>query len=595
MSELPRPGETLGRYRILGLLGRGGMGVVLRALQTDLNREVALKLLPTDLADNEEFAARFRREANTLASLDSPHIIAVYDHGELDGRLFIATQLVRGGDLGQLLATSGPPALSEGLEIVAQVASALAAAHEAGVIHRDVKPSNVLLRREEAGWHAYLCDFGIAQTGGSEFTNAGTVVGTFSYLAPERCEGAPASIASDIYALGCLLVAVVAGSAPYAGSDFQVARQHVSSPVPQWAPVFAGAAQLNQILARSMAKSPDDRYDSARALRSDLLVVARQVTSADRYESKPVVPAETTQLRAPKSDAPSPAAPADLSTTSPRGARTWRLAAVTAVAAAIMASGLAAFVALRPSDHLSGATISRSPSTAISPSPSRVPTPAPSGASQRRRLRQTAASAPETSSIRGGAYGQVDLPCDSRYVVVLASDLTLRSPFDAVEGALRRFDNPTFTPRYADAARSCSNLSHVEGASSAAWIPYLGPFDDAISACQARIEVADTTTYIAQLGASNTSKVLCACSFQDSDLPALSAAADAQPSREDSFWVVALQSMLTRAGFATQRIAGGHYGELTTSWVKSLQRSAGLLPTGAMDADTWSALKADAC
>jgi serine/threonine protein kinase len=598
MSELPRTGETFGRYRILGQLGRGGMGVVLRALQVDLHREVALKLLPADLADQDEFAQRFRREATLLASVDSPHIIAVYDHGELDGRLFIATQLIRGGDLGELLARSGPPPLVEGLEIVAQLASALADAHEAGVVHRDVKPGNVLLRREDAGWHAYLCDFGIAHAGDTGLTNAGVVVGTFGYLAPERCEGAPATAASDIYALGCLLVAVVTGTAPYAGSDFQVAQQHVSSAVPQWDPTFVGAEDLNRILAVSMAKRPEDRYSSARDLRHDVLSAARRIGQAQSRPSQ--APAlQATVLR--PMQPPDKAAPDPQHTAAPSAPRrhssTKLAAAAVAAVLAIMAMGAAGYAAFRPGHDDSRTAALTAPGS--SPETPTSSSASPSAAARRQEARQptapiqtkTVVAAPEPA-----AFSRSDLPCSGeQYVVVLASVLDASSTFSAVEQVLEKFDNPDYVPRYAVASESCENLTRINNASSAAWIPYLGPFEDAASACQARVAVADTSTYIAQVSDQSTSKVFCACSFAGPELPDLSRAADQTPSHDHSFWVLELQSMLKKADYTPPEFEGGNYGPQTTEWVKDLQGDFGLPPTGTVDSDTWEAVKVSAC
>ena len=168
----------------------GGMGVVYAATDTRLDRRVALKLVSGQLAGDPSFVTRFQREAAVLARLDSPHIVAIFDHGEQDGTPYIATQYVGGGDLGALIAGRGalPPQLA--LRVCAQIAGALADAHRVGVIHRDVKPSNVLLRDPDAAeLHAYLCDFGIAQTESEGLTTAGAIAGSWAYLAPERANG----------------------------------------------------------------------------------------------------------------------------------------------------------------------------------------------------------------------------------------------------------------------------------------------------------------------------------------------------------------------------------------------------------------------
>ncbi len=279
MTGFPEVGGSFGRYQITGILGRGGMGVVFSAIQGGLDRTVALKVLSPELATDPRFRNRFIREANALASLDSPHIMHIYEHGEQNGCLFIATQLVRGGDLRQRLDENGGLPPRQALEIVAQVSSALVDAHAAGVIHRDIKPGNVLLRRSEHGdTFAYLCDFGIAQTGQERTTRTGGLVGTLGYTAPERHEGADASVQTDIYALGCLLWATLTGSPPYRGTDVQVATAHLRSRAPSWPGDDLTSRSINAVIRRSLAKRPEDRYPSATLMRADLLGAIATVT-----------------------------------------------------------------------------------------------------------------------------------------------------------------------------------------------------------------------------------------------------------------------------------------------------------------------------
>lgn len=263
-------GEELGPYRITRELGAGGMGVVFEAVEQGLGRRVALKVLAVQLADEPEFRARFVREATVLARSDSPHIIQVYSHGEHDGCLYLATQFVPGGDLAARVATEGVPTPQIALEIAAQVATALADAHAVGVIHRDVKPHNVLLRPGQGQVHAYLCDFGIARDDESALTATGVVAGTYAYLAPERFRGEPATPLSDVYALGCLLWFLLTGRPPYDGGLVQLAQQHELAAVPQ----LPGAPErLNAFLRRSMAKDPADRPPSAAAAAAELRAI----------------------------------------------------------------------------------------------------------------------------------------------------------------------------------------------------------------------------------------------------------------------------------------------------------------------------------
>src|SRR3954452_11755313 len=170
MTAYPPVGSKFGRYQITGVLGEGGMGVVFSAVHENLGRRVALKVLSADLASRPDFRRRFEREASALARLYSPHIIDVYDFGEVEDWLFIATQLVAGRDLRDWLAHKGPLPPREALALIAQVAAALADAHDAGVIHRDIKPSNILLHESTDELYAYVCDFGISQTDDQEHT-----------------------------------------------------------------------------------------------------------------------------------------------------------------------------------------------------------------------------------------------------------------------------------------------------------------------------------------------------------------------------------------------------------------------------------------
>ena len=276
-TGFPEPGEQLGPFRVGARLGLGGMGVVFRALDTQLNRHVALKIIAPHLSNDADFRARFTREAQAQASLDSPHVVGVYSFGEADGRLYIATQLIPDGDLGQMLARHGTPPARIALTLIAQVADGLADAHAAGLIHRDIKPANVLLRNRDHALHAYLADFGIArQATDNSLTQHGSVVGTPTYMAPELHLNGDAGPASDIYSLGCLLWATLSGAGPYAGgTDFQIISAHVEAPVPQVVESGPLAAEINRVLRTALAKRPGDRYPSASAMRDDLRRVVR--------------------------------------------------------------------------------------------------------------------------------------------------------------------------------------------------------------------------------------------------------------------------------------------------------------------------------
>lgn len=263
MSGFPEVGDRFGAYEITDVIGHGGMGVVFSARQTPLNRMVALKVLDPKFAHDPEFAVRFSREAEILASMDSPHVIQVFDHGTVNGCLFLATQWVPGGDLADYVHRNGPLPLTLAINVTIQIASALADAHARGVIHRDVKPSNVLLATTGQDLFAYLCDFGIAQDQQTGLTQPGLLAGSFAYTAPERNEGHPATERSDLYSLGCLLWTIVTGSNPYSGTEFQIATQHSTSPIPRLKETGPLETGLNVAFSRLMAKDPALRPASA--------------------------------------------------------------------------------------------------------------------------------------------------------------------------------------------------------------------------------------------------------------------------------------------------------------------------------------------
>jgi hypothetical protein len=285
VSWFPGVGDTLGRYRITGVLGHGGMGVVFSAVAPDLDRPVAVKVLAPQASVDPRLIGRFAREAATLARLDSPHIVYILEYGEHDGCLYLVTQLIPDGDLRQHVEEHGPLPPRQAADVMRQVATALAEAHSHGVVHRDLKSANVLVRILPGGQlHAYLCDFGIALDDTSETTSTGGVLGTLEYLAPERQSGAPASVATDIYSLGCLLWVALTGAPPYRGSDVDVALAHLRAPVPRLPGSDPVSRRANAIVARAMAKEPDGRYASADEMQQELGSLA---ALAEEAESAP--------------------------------------------------------------------------------------------------------------------------------------------------------------------------------------------------------------------------------------------------------------------------------------------------------------------
>jgi serine/threonine protein kinase/ABC-type transport system substrate-binding protein len=266
------PGEVFAGYHVLSQLGEGGMGIVYLAEHIGLGRKVALKLLPPQLASDPRFRERFIRESRLAASLDHPNVIPIYEAGESEGRLFLAMRYVEGTDLNRVLHDEGRLEPGRAIRILKQVGSALDAAHDRGLVHRDVKPGNVLLARtvgsEEE--HAYLSDFGLTKRMASEsgITDTGQFVGSLDYAAPEQFEGRPLTPATDLYSLGCVLYECLAGEPPFRREqDAAVMYAHLLSPPPK---VTDARPELlpgiDEVMARAMAKKPDERYASGAQL-----------------------------------------------------------------------------------------------------------------------------------------------------------------------------------------------------------------------------------------------------------------------------------------------------------------------------------------
>ncbi len=253
-------GTPFGRYRLIELLGRGGMGEVWRAYDTETKRIVAIKVLPAHLADDDEFVRRFRREAEAAAQLNSPHVVPIHNYGEIDGRLYVDMRLIEGSDLETVLA-DGPLEPARAVRIIEGVAQALHAAHKVGLVHRDVKPSNILLDEND---FAYLIDFGIARAiDGTRMTKTGNTIGTFAYIAPERLDGEGEEDARvDIYSLACVLYECLTGEPPFAGDTMgRLVAAHLNKPPPRPSITRPDVpARVDEVIATGMAKNPEERY-----------------------------------------------------------------------------------------------------------------------------------------------------------------------------------------------------------------------------------------------------------------------------------------------------------------------------------------------
>jgi serine/threonine kinase PknH len=277
MSEerASRAGSVFGPYHLKRLLGRGGMGEVYEAEHTVKEWTVAVKLMSDQFSKDPVFRERMKREARIAGRLQEPHVVPIHDYGEIDGKMFMEMRLIEGTDLDSVLKRFGPLTPPRAVAIITQIASALDAAHAAGVMHRDVKPPNILVTRDD---FAYLVDFGIASaTTDEKLTQLGTAVGTWKYMAPERFTDAEVTYRADIYALACVLHECLTGAPPYrADSAGVLVSAHMMDPIPQPSAVRSGIPKaFDGVIARGMAKKPEDRYASA----GDLALAAHEALS----------------------------------------------------------------------------------------------------------------------------------------------------------------------------------------------------------------------------------------------------------------------------------------------------------------------------
>ncbi|MDQ3898685.1 MAG: protein kinase, partial [Actinomycetota bacterium] len=305
-----------GRYRVVRHLARGGMAEVYLAHDQLLDRRVAVKVLFPELAEDGSFVERFRREARAAAGLNHPNIVSVFDFGEDDGSYYIVMEYVDGTTLRDIIRSEGPVEPARAAEVGADIAAALSVAHQHGIVHRDVKPGNVLIAN--ATNSVKVADFGIARAGDprESLTMTGAVMGTATYLSPEQAQGHPIDHRTDIYALGVVLYEMLAGRPPFSGdTPMAIAYKHLSE-LPM-APSTHNAAvppALDGVVLRAMEKDPDARYASADELVADLLTVGQGVGGADpTVVAAPVVAAGATQMMPPVTDVATalpPAAPA---------------------------------------------------------------------------------------------------------------------------------------------------------------------------------------------------------------------------------------------------------------------------------------------
>jgi hypothetical protein len=367
-----------GRYRLIRLVGRGGMAQVWEAQDDVLARLVAVKVLHPHLATDPDFLERFRREAIAAARLHSPHVVATYDAGT-DTAPFIVMELVRGRNLRQLLSALGQLPLDMALSIGIQVCEAVAAAHAVGLVHRDIKPANILICEEPPfvveSPLIKVTDFGVARmvdTAGSDLTHTGMLVGTAAYLAPEQVEGRSGDARSDVYSVGVVLHEMIAGIPPYQGeTELATALQHLNASPPALRERRAGVPPaLEAIVSLALSRKPEDRFASALELRSALAALDSTLAGLTEASAVPApaapapAPAPTPAALAPTQIVARPQAPPSR-LRAPRPSRRWAiLVAASVLAVGAVGAGLILAGAGKPAGQRAGAGV---PSTSPTP------------------------------------------------------------------------------------------------------------------------------------------------------------------------------------------------------------------------------------
>src|SRR5690348_18439161 len=305
-----------GRYRIERKLGAGGMADVYLAEDQELGRRVAIKILNDRHAADDSFIERFRREAKNAAGLSHPNIVSIYDRGEAEGTYYIAMEYLDGRSLKELIVGRGPAPIKTAIDYARQILAAVGFAHKHGIVHRDIKPHNVLVGGEG---RLKVTDFGIARSGASQMTEVGSIIGTAQYLSPEQARGAPVDQTSDLYSVGVVLYEMLTGVVPFSGdTPVEIAMKHLSStPEAPSAKRAEVPRELDLVVLRALAKDPADRYQSAEEMDADLARVARGAAVSPATEeaataiiSRPpstAVTAITPRAREPVGYAPPPA------------------------------------------------------------------------------------------------------------------------------------------------------------------------------------------------------------------------------------------------------------------------------------------------
>ncbi|SFM70903.1 serine/threonine protein kinase [Pseudonocardia ammonioxydans] len=501
-GDLP-VGAEFGDYEIRGRLGAGGMGVVFRAYDRRHGGEVALKVLPAHLADDRVTVERFRREARAAFELRDPHVVPVHGFGETDGRLHLAMRLIDGEDLARLLARRAPLPPRRAAGILRQAAHALDAAHAAGMVHRDVKPANLLVVEARDDF-TYLVDFGIARALGPDpdtaLTETGATVGTLAYLAPERLQDSlgPVDGRADVYSLTCVLVEMLTGRPPFTAAEpAAVLSAHLLSPPPRVSARVPGLDPAwDDVVARGLAKRPDDRFSGAGELAAAVARVADREPRPTREQTRPA-PA----LELPGGDRPDPG---------PRSRGLLLAIGAVAVTAAVLVGVVWAVLPGRGAGP--GIAVPTLPPASTVAAP---PTGSPTGGSPSTDGTATAGGG-GTLQPAGGAPGATGptfdplvgdgdlglaapitrLACTGDDVVVVGAGVDpARYPQDVVEHLAK---HPG--ARYLRSLGGCGSFRPRTPTGELIYVVYLGPFTDRGRACAA-LAAAGGDSYLQPLGA----------------------------------------------------------------------------------------------
>ena len=335
-----QPGQMLGPYRIINQIGRGGMATVYKAYQPSIDRYVAIKVLPSQLAESKEFATRFHQEARIIASLEHPHILPVFDYGESDGMAYFVMRYLDAGTLKDRMIEGRPLPVKEIDRLFTQLAEALSYAHSRGIVHRDLKPANALI---DSHGHVFLTDFGIAkllESASPRLTQTDAIMGTPAYISPEQAQANPVDQRSDIYSLGIILYEMVTGSVPFvAETPLAVLFKHISDPLPPPSLVKPDIpAPIEQVILKALAKDPNDRFTTAGEF---VTAWKRALEQAEKMQ--PATEAMTVPPAPPVAGAPSQPRPASVPKAASAAGRptVWIVGCLVGVCALFSLAGVA--------------------------------------------------------------------------------------------------------------------------------------------------------------------------------------------------------------------------------------------------------------